>query len=365
MEKKQGFIEKLVREFIASPDASNQAISIDSFHILNPTEQAVIRKVKRETFVGSAALGVLGVLFLYLPQYWFPKLFPDTSVKLFGETFALPLITTVFGILLTFLEIYGLNYLHARAVKKMVTVCGFLSPLQKHYDFHLQSLTDVALEKESKLLIQYGINPYLGIPKVFYYSYFFLNKLKATLSNIVFKLLIKRLLGRVVIRELTDMAGIPIFAFWNYWASKKVIAEATIRIMSPTVIQQHAAQLFADMKHSYAFKQIIMDALQYAATLKRDYNFAHYLLAEEMNAVFSLDHAKPQNNFYAQLAKLDKQETEAVKKLLTLAVLIDGQLSWWEQNRIQNLNDKGIFSFDIVEMKEKAKVFSEGKGLEL
>jgi hypothetical protein len=365
MEKKQGFIEKLVKEFIASSGQSNAVENIDSFHILNANELTVIRKVKRETFLGSALLGILGVLFLYLPQYWFPSLFPDTPVKMFGEVYPIPFITTLFGVVLTFLEIYGLNYLHARAVRKMVAVCGFLSPVQKQYDFHLQSLTDVALEKESKLLIQYGINPYLGIPKVFYYSYFFLNKLKATLSNLVFKLLIKRLLGRVVIRELTDMAGLPIFAFWNYWASRKVIAEATIRIMAPTVIQQHVAKLYAEMKHSYAFKQIIMDALQYAATLKRDYNFAHYLLAEEMNAVFSLDHAKPQNNFYAQLAKLDKQETEAVKKMLTVAVLIDGQLSWWEQNRIQNLNDKGIFNFDMDAMKEKAKAYFEGRGLVL
>lgn len=363
---KPGFVEKLTKQYIQQPHKSYITDEeADAFHILSEQERAVIKKVSTETYLASAMLGVLGVLVLYLPQYYFPQLFPDSAVTLFSKTIQFPVVATVYGIVLVFAEIYALNFYNARAVRKIAAVCRFPSPHTDDYEFHLQSLTNTALEKEESSIKNYGINPYYGIPKFLFFAYFLINKLKATLSNLVVKIIIKRLLGRVAIRQITDMAGIPIFAFWNYWASRQVIKEAIIRIMAPGVIKEQAEELYREFAGNENFKAIIMDALQYAAILKRNYNFAHYLLAQELTVVFELQNAAPQNNFYAQLAALDDAGKKGVEKLLSLAVIIDGRLSWWEKNRLEKLIQQHAVAIDMEELKEKTRQYVNGKGLKL
>lgn len=359
---KPGFLEKLARGFMNNRPERRTAA--DEPYILNQEERTTIKKVYWKTLAIAAMLGALGVLLLYIPQYLFPQLFPDTPIRLFGKRYDLPLVTTAYSLFLVFAEIYVLTYFNLRAVRDISAICQFPFKQDPEFKKHQAALVEAALEKENLGILAFGINPYFGLPRGTYYVYFIFNKLKAALSNVILKLLIRRILGRFAVRAVTDLAGIPIYAFWNAWASHLVIREAKIRIMAPLIIRQFAASLKAEYGENELFKDNIVEALQYVAVLKRRFNYTHYLLTEEMFTVFQCRKEAPESDYAQKLVETEPGVRKGLLRLIVFGVLIDGNLSAGERKRLRTLHEKGILPIPIAQIEQMGKDYLEGRGLE-
>jgi hypothetical protein len=360
MAEKQGFIERLALRYIKESVQKN-ILPTDEPYILNQSELKVIRKTRAETLLAAAILGTLGVLFLYLPQYLFPTFFPATKIILFGRTFNVEIITTVYGLLLIWPEIWGLNYFNLRAVRIISNACVFPRRDSKELEKQVDILTQTGLEIEHKGLDIYKIDPYLGVPKLEYLFFILLARFKATLSNIFVKVILKRILGRFALRQITDLAGIPVFAFWNAWASYQVIKEAKIRIMAPMAIAEFLQKLKATEPNLQIVKNRIPELMQYAAQLKRKYNFAIYLLAEALHQEFDL---KPVAHS-AEIKQIEwtDETRNVISKILACAFIVDGVLNKREIAAIRKLEIEGHFIFSVAEMQQKALTYASGKGL--
>ncbi|XWW47508.1 hypothetical protein JYG30_08725 [Fibrella sp. USSR17] len=336
---------------------------IDEPFVMNNRESHVIAKIRWQTLAMAGTFGVLGILLLYLPQYFWPAFFENTAIHIWDTTYELPLVTLLYGVLLVYLEIYGLLYINLRAVRYVMAVCQFPRQHDAQYERHLHALADAAQEKENQGIFRFGINPYLGLPQWGLTAFFVVNKLKAALSNVVLKFVLKQFFGRFLLRQVTDMAGMPIYAFWNIWASDQVIHEAKIRVMAPLTIREFVDSLHEEWKHNQSFCELIPEALQYVAILKRQYNYAHLLLTETLMDRFGLQVIKPTGHFLDRLAEAPAEVRRPLERLIIFGVLIDGSLSWFERRRLRQFQQRGWLSYSIAEIEEIGREYYKGRGL--
>jgi hypothetical protein len=362
LQQKEGLLEKFARKQFERIDTT--AIPVDEAYILNEQERSTIKRVRSRAISIAALYGLLGVVLLFLPQFFLPNWFPQTEVGFFGTQLSLPLVSWVYAGLLVVIEIYALNILNINAVAKIAAACHFPNKQNPNYHLQLKGLMGAALEKPSTEINQFGINPFLGLPKFSYTAFFVLNKIKATLSNALVKVLVSRLLGRVALRNIADLIGIPIFAFWNAWATHLVLKEATMRIMAPDTIDIFVQRLFTLYKDNIAFKNLIKDALQYTAVLKRNYNYAHYVLANTCIQVFDIKDENYETDFVRNYNKVDAHVAKGLLALVVFGVTIDGKLSHREKEQLQQLIDVGA-QITIQEIETIALHFKDGKGMRM
>ncbi|NEU69017.1 LBF_2804 family protein [Spirosoma agri] len=336
----------------------------DEPYVLNPVESLVIRRTKVLTLSLSALLGVLGVVFLYLPQYHWPDLFQNTPIVLFGTTYSVPIITTLYGLLLVYIEVNLLVGLNLLGVKAIMQVCQFPRAHDAQYDRHLQALADAALEKTNRGILRFGIDPYLNMPRWGLTIYFLLNIIKAALSTLFLKFFLKRFLGRFALRQVTDLAGMPIYAVWNAYASWQVLHEAQIRVMAPLTIREFVNELHDEWGNNEQFRPLIMEALQYVAILKRQYNYAHFLLTDTLVDRFNLRTSTPlTGNFVEQVASAPIEVRKSLERLIVFGVLVDGHLSWIEKKRLRQLRENKFLTYSAEDIQRIGNEYNKGKGL--
>ena len=360
-ENTPGPIDQLALRYLRRAlDASHPT---DEPYVLNEMEAYVIRKIKWQTLGMAGLFGVLGVVLLYLPQYFWPSFFENTPLVFLGYTIEAPLIKALYGLLLVYLEIYALLYINLRAVRYIMAVCQFPRQHDAQYERHLQVVVNAAQEKENESVLRFSIDPYLGLPRWGLTFYFIVNRLKAVLTNILLKFVLKRLFGRFLMRQVADFVSIPVYACWNVWASHRVIHEAKIRVMAPLTIREFVENLHDEWKHNDEFRRLIPEALHYVAILNRQYNYAHLLLTESLISRFDIQVIKPSGEFLTLLEKTSPELRRPLERLVVFGVLIDGELSWIEKQRLRKLKTHGWLTYSLTDIEAIGAEYYKGRGL--
>ncbi len=339
---------------------------IDQIHQLSAQETKELKVLKFGTLFTSGFLGLAGVLLLYLPRQLYPSLFETNRLDMpWIGIVEISLSFTLYGFILAWVEIGALTILHVHLVKRMAAICGF-PPLESDFSTHIQALTDVSLEKPAKRILEFGINPLAGLPKFGLFMFTSLYSLKATLSNLFVKFVLGRVLGRLYLKTYIDYIGIPIFAFWNIFATNKIINEAVLRIMAPNIIKNLVNEL-SKYKNDKDYERILFDSLQFMAVTKRDFHHNHFLLINQVFNAFDLDKSiitTHYEDFIVQLATLPKPQAVLVVKLLVLGLIIDGSLSAREIKVIKKLNQTNLLLANTTTVKKWMNDFKMGKGLQ-
>jgi len=340
----------------------------DEIHILNKKEVKSIRFIFIKNVISAAILGVIGVLLYYIPSYIFPKLFAPNEVFIpfIGIKLKIPIFSTIYSLILAFLEIWLLTIINIRAVHHIAYTCGFPPLFDPNYNAHLEALFEIALEKKSKKILALGINPFRGMSQVSLVLFVFLSQLKAILSNLIIKLVLKRIFGRAVFRQLIDLVGIPVYAFWNGWATYKIIREAKVRIMAPNLINELCGILYKEFNDHQQFKDLLFDSIEFIAISKRNFHHNLYLLAFNLLNMFGIparEKREYNKNFIEKLSQLDDKARLASLKLLIFGIIIDGVFSRREKNAIEELYNKKIIEWDVATVSRWTRSFAQGKGL--
>ncbi|MDB5240763.1 MAG: hypothetical protein JWP57_1388 [Spirosoma sp.] len=344
--------------------ALDTAHPTDEPYVLNADECRQIRRTKALTLLTAALLGVLGVLLLYLPQYYWPDFFVTTPIRLFGRVYQWPIVTALYGTLLVYLEVSLLIAVNLRGVKSIMQACQFPRAHDAQYDRHLQALADAALERSNRGVLRFGIDPYLNMPRWGLTIFFLLNMVKAALSTLALKFIVKRFIGRYVLRQVTDLAGMPIYALWNTWISWQVLHEAQIRVMAPATIREFVGELHDEWGKSDEFRPLILEALQYVAILKRQYNYAHFLLTETLVDRFDLQtDATLTGHFADRVMETPPNVRRSLERLIVFGVLVDGKLSWLEKGRLSQLRRKGFLTYSADDIRQIGADYNQGRGL--
>jgi hypothetical protein len=246
-----------------------------------------------------------------VPQYTYPGFFNDTPVQFLGKKFILPVTLIVYTIILVIIEILLLTLLNIWCAHEIAVATGFLNYQLKKEKRNL--LINISLEKKNKEILQYGIDPLQGINKKALLVWNFLFILKATLSNMLFKIFIQRVLGRYAIKAVQDFAGIPIFALWNAYGTKVILKEARIIIMGQNLIEEVCKLIRKDQRPTDAFKNLLYDTLQYIAISKRDFHQNHFFLTKNLFDIYSIQPKEKhllEDDYYKKLQAAGKEERE-------------------------------------------------------
>ncbi len=338
-------------------------------HLFLLTE-AEIKNIRRKETIAvwtAAIIGAVGVILLYVPQYFFPQWFSVTNISLLGNTVAVPVIMLVYTVVLVIIEIVLLTFLNIWCSHEIAVATGFLNYQSKKENYKRNLLINIGLEKKNKEILKYGIDPLQGINKKALLAWNFFFILKATLSNMLFKLFIQRALGRYAVKAVQDFAGIPIFALWNAYGTKVILKEARVIIMGQNLIEEVCQRIRTDQQPTEAFQNLLYDTLQYIAVSKRDFHQNHFILTKNLFEIYNIKPADKlwlEDGYYQKFHAAGKEEKEVCQLLIAIGFLLDGKLSYNEKKKINEMQQKRLTDLTVLEIKQYQQDFLNGRGIE-
>ncbi len=365
--KQKGILQKTAERIILEVENENYTNDPNAF-ILDDDETRKLQRIYRDTLFWSGFLGGIGVILLFCTKYAFPHLFPKTLIHLpiVDYSFKYNIIFTLYGFVLAYIELYLLYYVNLKAIKKLVVVCNYPHPSNPDFKEEVVKLAQVGLEKAGKHGKEIGMNPYQGVPKIALTLYLLVNFYKAALSNILIRVVISRLGGRTLGRVFMDMLGVPVFAFWNILASRKILHEARIRIFSKPLTEKFVKEMFHLHQHDKEFQSFIYDTLQYISIIKRNYNYSHFMFGNLLLKTFSIPavakHELPEN-YFERLEHSSEKTKRGIEKVIIFGMVIDGKISASEIVMIKKAIDHKIILSTKEEIQLLCKNYYKGKGL--
>jgi hypothetical protein len=339
----------------------------EELFLLNDTEIAAIRKNERFAIWCAAFFGAMGVILLYVPQYALPGLFPVSKISLGSYQFDIPIVMLVYTVLLVIVEIILLTFLNIYCTHQVAVATGFLHYNNKSNPDKQKLLIDLGLEKKNKDILRYGIDPMQGLNKKALMAWNFLFIMKATLSNMLFKVFIQRVLGRYAVKAVQDFAGIPIFAFWNAWGTKVILQEVRVVIMGQNTVAYLCSRIRKDQEPAEDFKMLLYDTLQYIAVSKRDFHQNHYILTKNLFDIYQINPKKAhwlEEGYYEKLRHASEEQREVCQLLIVTGFLLDGKLSHREKKQVEELHAAGLLDLPYDTIKQYQQDFLNGKGIE-
>lgn len=336
----------------------------DEPYVLNEFECRVVRRTKNLVLTLSVLLGALGILAFFLPQQKWSDTFSTTSVSILDQLYELPLVNSLYALLLVYLEVNILLSLSGWGVKMIMEVCQFPRAHDAQYERHIQALVDENPGKSRTDFFRFGLDPYLTMPRWGLPSFFLLNILKAVFTMLGIQLVLRQFADEYTLRQIMESVSVPVFAFWNGWAAWQVLHEAQIRVMAPTTIREFVHELHEEWGKNDQFFPSIMEALQYTSILTGPVSYAHFLLTETIADRFGLStELPPGGQFIEKLATLPVSVRRSLERLIVFASLVDGRLSWLEKRRLRTLRRRGFLTYSASEIKRISTNYNQGRGL--
>lgn len=338
-----------------------------NIHLLNEVESTKLQRLERKAVWMAALIGTLGVLLLYLPLYIWPHWFTKLSVTLIGQTVNLPVRFTLWSMFLVFIEILLITLMHIYCIHQIAVSTGFLTYENKTHTSFSDLLLNLSLEKKDKSVSRFGIDPLAGMNKNALFLWNLVIALKAAISNMVFKVLVQKMLGRYAFQWIKDLAGIPVFAAWNAYGTRQALQQGRIVIMGQNLVEHSFYQMQKAWPTLNGQDELVFNTLQFIAVSKRDYHFNHSIFIRLFVERYGLQ--KPgiafnETEFLQQLVHAPDDTKQLCKWIIALGFLLDGSLSSREKKRLNQLNELGVAPADWESMKTWAKAFMNGKGWE-
>ncbi len=338
----------------------------EKYKDLNTDIENAVKKIRRKTLCIAGLYGALGVLLLYIPQYIFPEYFA-------GSEYILPFIRykiklsafeILYGFILVAAEIILLMKGDIKATGKIAALYKF-NPDEKKEE--TEKLVKTALNKDQKIYTEIGINPYQNFSKTGLLLMRILFLAKAFLSNFIFKIIIKRVIGRLAIREVVDMAGIPIYAFWNAYASAQIIRRTDTRMKASKMIYKTAEHFKKKYQNNETFKKLLYDTFEYIALTKKSFYPSDLIFAKHFLASFEIPIKKEHKlseNYLEKVKSLPDDLKLGIGQLLVLGFLLDGKIGAFEIKIMKKLKEENIIPYTSDEIKNRIKNYKLGKGFD-
>lgn len=333
--------------------------------LLNPDEQAMIRRVRAWALFLAAGFDVIGYLIYYLPIYYLPWLFPKIGVELpLLGTHQLAWVEYLWAIVLTIAEIYALVLLNIVGAHAIGVATGFIRPETRLE--RLQTLIHFGTEYQPRKASHFGIDPYQGTNRWMLTLYLAAWRLKGWIGNKIIQYSLVNLLGRFALRELVDFAGMPLYMAINMWSTNAVLRETRIGIMGIGVVDR-LRQRLPMQRLSGEVQALLYDALQLIAMSKRDYHPNHDLLTEMLMGFYAIpveSYHYLSANYLEVLTKRRDAAGKLCRLVLALGFVLDGRLSRRERRQIQKFNQMGVMDETYHDLKRYTKQFVNGQGLD-
>jgi hypothetical protein len=336
---------------------------------IEPNEERItdqVKKIKSKTLWLAAMYGTLGILFLYIPQYIWTETFANTTYTLpiINFSFDLSIFGLVYGFILVLIEIFFLMRGDLKAVSRISKLYGFTAK-PDHSD--TQELVAIGMGKDKKKFIEIGINPYQNFSKTGITLIRLIFMAKAFFSNFLFRIILKKILGRLALRSVIDLASIPIYAAWNAYGSSVVARKADMRMLAVKQMKRTGEYFFKKYKDNQEFKSLLYDTFEYIAITKKSFYPSDLIFAKHFLNIFNIEISNEHrlSEHYLEKVKALPQDLRvAIGQILILGFLLDGRIGKFEAGIINKLKSNNIIFYNPEEIKQWTKEYKEGRGFD-
>lgn len=336
-------------------------------HRLGDRERRAMRRRERMAIWSSACIGGMGVVLLYLPQHLAPQWFPETTWQLWGTDVRYSLQFLIYSVLLVGVELLLLTLLNIWCAHGIASAMGFIDTSSKQASGRMEMLLDIGLERRNKEVLQYGIDPLHGVNRVVLLAWTALFLLKASLSNLFFRYLVQRIMGRHLVRAVQDLVGIPVFAFWNAYGTRVVLTETRVILFGQGTVEDFIQRLEQAPFRQTLDPVLIADTVQYVAVCKRDFHRNHFLLTQRLFGLFDLSERSDvweERRHLERIQALDAPHREVHVLLIALGIILDGNYSVREQLRVRRLRRMGLMPHRDGQLRAWARDMVAGRGVD-
>ncbi len=343
--KQPPLLERLGVRYLRSLSAALPPVeAADAVHVLNPEERAALKRVTRGAIFRAFLAGAVSALIAAVGETLLSPIFlgpePDAAtveqLVWFWVAFG-PVVGLAAGLEIAFLYWDGL-----RSVHRLAHVAGLrLFPVEDDADGHTvaAALARAALELPNPTDSVFGVDPRREASKLKLLVSSLLYKVKVGASNFLAKALVRRLMGRSVVRAYLSFVAIPVTGLWDALVCAKVMREARIRAMGPSAAKELAALVFGGAPApSSPCRTEILRAVGSSIVRSFDAHPNLVLLLREVRRHVGeptrevLDDTRA---FLAGLAALPPPEQALVLRILCVAAIIDGKLVSSERRLIR------------------------------
>ncbi|MDF2696145.1 MAG: hypothetical protein K0S65_4528, partial [Labilithrix sp.] len=345
-----------------------------------PTERAALRRVERGAVVRAAIAGGLSTIVAGAVEVGIalPYLGPRPRYATFSDQVRFYAIVGVATIITSVIEILYLYWDGLRAVHRLSHEAGLdLFPRQDDDKALAGAMARAALELPNPTASLFGVDPRREASKLRLLVASLVYKLKVSVTNFLMKALVRRMLGRAFVRGWLPFVAVPITAAWNAYICRLIMREARIRAMGPSAAREMIDVVFAgDVELSTAGKAATLRAVASSIVRTEDLhpNLAALLheVARRMRDTMPLDPRErlqadddggdldDSRAFLASLAALPPQEQTTVRRVLSIASIIDGRLTRPEKRLLVEARAASGRSEDIAAVERLRRAFIDG-----
>lgn len=194
-------------------------------------------------------------------------------------------------------------------------------------------------------------------------------KLKVSVSNFLAKMLVKRMLGRAVVRAWLPFVAVPITAAWDGVVCWLILREARIRAMGPSAATEMIASALGDAGELGTLaRAAVVRAV--AASIVRTVDLHPNLVAllEIVRARVGHD-LSPEDTerlddpraFLTVLRNLARPEQQLVLRVLSIATVIDGRVTRAEKRLLRDARAACGLAGDLGATARLLRAFRNGR----
>jgi hypothetical protein len=303
----------------------------------------------------SGFIGALAILVYYVSLDTFSDFFlvGTFKVSLFENNLEIKPLPIIFNLICLITELYLLGLVNIQMVTELSTILKFKYDKSHNLKIHRDELIKISLENFGSKEKEIGIDPYVELSKTYVYLLLILNRAKAFLSNLIIKIVVRKLVGRYVIRIYTDLLGMPIYFFWNAFACRKVFKRTIFYFYAQNLIDLIILSMYKKYGENEDIKSVLYELLAIVAVNKRELSSTHYLFCYKLFKQFDvpiIQKYELKRDFDISLKKLPSHLAEDLLLLFITGMIIDGSINKHERKEIKRL--KSLLSFDSQILKK-------------
>lgn len=329
----------------------------DEPFVLTPGERKLLTWARSSVGVGSALLGGVVALAFLLPHHFWPTWFAATPIGYWDW----PIVSILYGLLLIYLMVHGLQAFHAGAVRFMALVCQFP---RYHDSDYLQNLDTVAALAQQRSFWTRALHRCPLIPHTIP-GYLWVNSAKAAIITWLTYLALHRW-GGIPGNNIWEGPVTPavlLLGFFNGWASYRITEDALIRMLAPLTIRQFVNELIDEYGRDSALKTWIPAVFQRTDAGTELANYAHLMCVKMTASRFTIPTDTIFETPAADLTACPPRLRAGLERLLVFSILIDGRLSRREKTLIHRLNQSGWLKTSLPDIRKQRSNYLNGKGL--
>ena len=323
-----GYFRRL-SSIVAKPDQE------DAIHFLNPRERAALRAVVRGAIVRACVAGALSAMVSAATEILArPLLGPEPDLATTTELLRFWALLGGATLLASIIEIGFLYWDGLRSVHRLAHVAGLDLFPEDNGDEHAAvagAMARAALELPNSTRALFGIDPMREASRAFVVFASLAYKAKISASSFALKMLVRRVLGRALVRAWLPLIGVPVTAIWNGIVAWLVLREARIRAMGPSAAKEMVGIVFADSPVlSVNGRAAVKRAVAAAIVRTRDLHPNLIALWSEVRAHAGEDETHGIDDallFVETLRGLPSDERAIVLRVLAIASILDGRIT--------------------------------------